>query len=1264
MQDDDVIFTYTYDQAVAASGGLWSLKSGNAVIASTKNIEANTAKFSGAGLFQSLAASVGTFVDAVSGIRLADPTKATLCDAANAYSLRRNVTNDGIEICNGTTWVAIAGGSGGGPSTAPVIDPPTTGYNRVFVTSSTYTGNLGGLSGADQICQRHADKAGLPGKYMAWLGDASGSPNSRFNKSTLPYRLVDGSTVVANNWTDLTDSTIGAAVSKTESNATVSGSVWTNVASNGTPHGVNSCTSWTDATANVSGRIGNSVVATSSWTNNGNDTCVNPKRLYCFQQTEGSTSISTSSTSAGAIDTLTDSITDYTARKLYIGAGSGMAAGSPGADHVNFGLGSLTSAVDYADYLTAFGYQAFPNATAWNVTGIGAQTLSLATTEGNTAVGYQAMHTTPDNSQGNVAVGALSANMSVSGNNLTAMGYQAGKDGSPNTVFGAQALPNSNDSSGNVAVGYQSAYSATSGGNYVMVGSKAGYANTAGVNIVAIGNYSYQNADPGAQTAAITLIGNNTISLATNTIYNTMLGYNAGRYLTGDDNVGIGRDALMGSSSVANTGDGNVAIGSQALKANTSGVRNTAAGYGAMMSSTTGIENAAAGYLALSQIVTGNQNAAMGVFALYSLTAGDNNTAAGYQALKALITGSDNTAIGYNSGLGITSGSNHTLIGAETQTVTPSSDGITAVGHRTMKNNAGGYNAAMGYEAGTALTNGNYNLIIGSHAMSTPTVGDYNTVVGYKAMANGSGIGNTAVGPNALLKGSGTTTAYGYNTAIGDSALMSLTPSGAASPVVDQISYNTAVGYQAMMNTTSGVNTAVGFKALTNNTTGTANTAAGNESLFNNIAGSYNSALGTQALYSNTHGAFNTAIGYQALYNNKGSYNTAIGYEALKGTSSVLGGGANCSGLGAANVNDANTGHCYFRTSGSVGAGSAQTQCTSEAANSYPVVISSAAEQVLVNGILPSGNAWVGATGNAAEVTWQFSDMRDTPIAGSTTDVSTYKNWATTPSLSVGSCVSASGTSSGRWTNNASGSCATSNPIICEFDPVTAEQSYNTALGYQALTANSSGSYNTALGTRSLRANTSGSFNTAMGFEALGNTSLITGSQNTAIGNGAGPNGDYSNTTSIGNGATTTASNNIRLGNASITAISGQVAITSPSDKRLKKDIEPTDLGLDFIMRLKPVSYRLKDGNGRLDYGFIAQDLEEALEGRVTNMLMRRDDEMRTYEMRATDIQAPLIKALQEQEEMIERLEQKVAQLKMARRANYCHAGNPAGGRE
>src|SRR4051794_9680603 len=51
------------------------------------------------------------------------------------------------------------------PPTTPPPPPPACGTGapcRVFVTSSLHMGNLGGLMGADAICQTRAQEAGLP----------------------------------------------------------------------------------------------------------------------------------------------------------------------------------------------------------------------------------------------------------------------------------------------------------------------------------------------------------------------------------------------------------------------------------------------------------------------------------------------------------------------------------------------------------------------------------------------------------------------------------------------------------------------------------------------------------------------------------------------------------------------------------------------------------------------------------------------------------------------------------------------------------------------------------------------------------------------------------------------------------------------------------------------------------------------------------------------------------------------------------------------
>jgi hypothetical protein len=72
----------------------------------------------------------------------------------------------------------------------------------VFATSQGFTGNLGGLAGADAICQAEANAAGLPGTYKAFLSDNNTSAADRLNQSSLPYELVNG-TPIAADWADI-----------------------------------------------------------------------------------------------------------------------------------------------------------------------------------------------------------------------------------------------------------------------------------------------------------------------------------------------------------------------------------------------------------------------------------------------------------------------------------------------------------------------------------------------------------------------------------------------------------------------------------------------------------------------------------------------------------------------------------------------------------------------------------------------------------------------------------------------------------------------------------------------------------------------------------------------------------------------------------------------------------------------------------------------------------------------------------------------------
>jgi hypothetical protein len=161
----------------------------------------------------------------------------------------------------------------------------------VFVSSSGQNGNLGGLDGADEICQRlaSAPAANLPGTYRAWLSDVSGSPSTRFQQSAQPYRRADG-VIVADNWTDLTDGTLDNPINVTETGELIGSDsfiAWSNTAGNGTSKTTDEdCNDWTADTNAFRGRQGGNHNSDVGWTDlEPANFCNDPiMRLYCFQQ--------------------------------------------------------------------------------------------------------------------------------------------------------------------------------------------------------------------------------------------------------------------------------------------------------------------------------------------------------------------------------------------------------------------------------------------------------------------------------------------------------------------------------------------------------------------------------------------------------------------------------------------------------------------------------------------------------------------------------------------------------------------------------------------------------------------------------------------------------------------------------------------------------------------------------------------------------------------------------------------------------------------
>ena len=216
----------------------------------------------------------------------------------------------------------------------------------------------------------------------------------------------------------------------------------------------------------------------------------------------------------------------------------------------------------------------------------------------------------------------------------------------------------------------------------------------------------------------------------------------------------------------------------------------------------------------------------------------------------------------------------------------------------------------------------------------------------------------------------------------------------------------------------------------------------------------------------------------------------------------------------------------------------------------------------------------------------------------------------------------------------------------------------NVAIGYRAMDGNTTGHYNTAIGRGALYLNTTGQGNTAVGYSALYTTDT-TGQHNTGIGFLADvTTGDLSNATAIGYSAKVDASDKIQLGNDQVTLVeteggllaaggqfvvntNGDVAantvvansVATSSDSRLKETITSLGAGLGLINDLNPVSYhRINNPESDIEMGLLAQEVEATLarHGLGNSGMVHQPTEDAYMSIRYNDLLAPMIKAIQE----------------------------------
>lgn len=196
-------------------------------------------------------------------------------------------TGSGGISCSGAIRLLCFQTGVGGP--LPSITVPASA-KKVFVTSTTHNGNLGGLAGADAICVSRATTAGIANaaNFKAWISTGSPSVDAiNHLTSNGPWHRLDGVKVADNKAALIASGSTAlfTAISQTETGAYISTqyyNVWTGTDDNGVGL-VNNCSNWTNGTSGSQGQAGMATISDGDWTNWTSWSCDNLYALYCFE---------------------------------------------------------------------------------------------------------------------------------------------------------------------------------------------------------------------------------------------------------------------------------------------------------------------------------------------------------------------------------------------------------------------------------------------------------------------------------------------------------------------------------------------------------------------------------------------------------------------------------------------------------------------------------------------------------------------------------------------------------------------------------------------------------------------------------------------------------------------------------------------------------------------------------------------------------------------------------------------------------------------
>ena len=113
------------------------------------------------------------------------------------------------------------------------------------------------------------------------------------------------------------------------------------------------------------------------------------------------------------------------------------------------------------------------------------------------------------------------------------------------------------------------------------------------------------------------------------------------------------------------------------------------------------------------------------------------------------------------------------------------------------------------------------------------------------------------------------------------------------------------------------------------------------------------------------------------------------------------------------------------------------------------------------------------------------------------------------------------------------------------------------------------------------------------------------------------------------------------VGGYTTTGGGSNITFAPSSDERLKQDIAPEQLGLDFVSALNPVEYRLKSNATMKYHGFIAQDVAPLINATDDCLYQTNPDGMLGVDY--VGLIAPMVNAIKELKARVEYLEGQIA---------------------